>query len=222
MKNEDIEIMNSIRWWHEIELEPGVFTPNAHKKNLHTKATTIYGMPERLDNKTVLDIGAWDGGFSFEAEKRGAKRVLATDIYQNQSVGNVRSFEFAKRILNSSVEFQKLSVYDLNPNNIGKFDVVLFYGVLYHLDDILTAMTNIFNVTNEFCILETAMTHNKALINSEMPFCEWCMWSSGDKYNRWFPNYAFIEKIAKDVGFKRIERVFAFSNDVRATFKLYK
>jgi hypothetical protein len=32
-------------------------------------------MPERLDDRSVLDIGAWDGFFSFEAERRGAARV---------------------------------------------------------------------------------------------------------------------------------------------------
>src|SRR5215469_11279321 len=31
--------------------------------------------------KSVLDIGAWDGWFSFEAERRGAARVLATDHF---------------------------------------------------------------------------------------------------------------------------------------------
>ena len=37
-------------------------------------------MTQDLSGITVLDIGAWDGFFSFEAERRGAKRVLATDL----------------------------------------------------------------------------------------------------------------------------------------------
>jgi len=36
-------------------------------------------MPADLTGKTVLDVGARDGYFSFEAERRGASRVLAID-----------------------------------------------------------------------------------------------------------------------------------------------
>ena len=76
MKKKDIEILNSIKWWHQIELEPGIFTPNAFKTITKEKTTKMYGMPEDLSDKTVLDIGCWDGGFSFEAEKRGAEQAL--------------------------------------------------------------------------------------------------------------------------------------------------
>ena len=38
-------------------------------------------LPESLAGRSVLDVGAWDGFFSFEAERRGAKRVLATDSF---------------------------------------------------------------------------------------------------------------------------------------------
>lgn len=34
-----------------------------------------------LTGKTVLDVGAWDGFFSFTAEERGAKRVVSFDSY---------------------------------------------------------------------------------------------------------------------------------------------
>lgn len=222
MKKKDIEIMNSIKWWHQIELEPGIFTPNAFKTITTEKTTNMYAMPEDLADKTVLDIGCWDGGFSFEAEKRGAKSVLGIDIWKNRSVADVDGAHFAKRILKSNVEFKELDLYDLSPANHGKFDVVLFYGILYHLNDLYDAMEKISNITNELCILETALIHDKTLLEHKEPLCEWGMWSAGDKYNTWFPNYSFINKIAQDVGFKRIEKAFVHDNKNRGTFKLYK
>src|SRR6266705_694068 len=61
--------VDRIRWWHTIDLGGVVITPGA-SDNL--KTLPKLGLPERLDGKAVLDIGAWDGFFSFEAERRGA------------------------------------------------------------------------------------------------------------------------------------------------------
>ena len=60
----------------------------------------------------MLDVGAWDGFFSFEAERRGAERVLAVDGPAwsepawggRTATGPRHSFELARRALGSSVE----------------------------------------------------------------------------------------------------------------------
>ena len=66
-------------WWHSIDLGHGVVT-KGFKKTPETLQSELESLrlPD-LRDKTVLDIGAWDGFFSFEAEKRGAKRVVAFD-----------------------------------------------------------------------------------------------------------------------------------------------
>jgi len=56
----------------------------------------------------VLDIGAWDGWFSFEMERRGAE-VLAIDNWDNPR------FHEARRLLNSRVEYRQMDVFDLTP-----------------------------------------------------------------------------------------------------------
>ncbi len=65
-------------WWHRIQVAPGIVTPGQKQTDL--AAWDALRVPE-LKGKTVLDIGAWDGFYSFEAERRGAKRVLALDHY---------------------------------------------------------------------------------------------------------------------------------------------
>ncbi|HEY8641609.1 MAG TPA: TIGR04290 family methyltransferase, partial [Candidatus Dormibacteraeota bacterium] len=66
------------RWFHTIDLGDGVVTPG--DDDSPAKLRTL-GLPDRLDGLSVLDVGAWDGFFSFEAERRGAARVLATDDF---------------------------------------------------------------------------------------------------------------------------------------------
>ena len=124
--------MQRIRWWHRIpvgrdaEGRP-VYTPGEvrHGPDGGDWPTTRFGLPADLTGKTVLDIGAWDGFFSFEAERRGAERVLAVDVSLEQggNWGGTRGFRFAHQLLNSQVEFQPVSIYDLDPVVLGQFDV---------------------------------------------------------------------------------------------------
>ena len=65
----------AIKWWHKIDLGNGMITPGIDES---AERLRIMRMPDDLSGMTVLDIGAWDGFFSFEAERRGARRVLAT------------------------------------------------------------------------------------------------------------------------------------------------
>jgi tRNA (mo5U34)-methyltransferase len=148
-------------WWHRIEVGYGLVTPGHHGDIHHpTGDKNLLGnmrLPENLTGKSVLDIGAWDGFYSFEAERRGARRVLAIDnFYRGKQEGSgSQGFEVAKEILNSKVEFRKAGVYDLNPEEFGMFDVVLCLGVLYHLRHPLLGMERIYSVTKEMLILET-------------------------------------------------------------------
>ena len=98
-------------------------------------------MPASLAGKSVLDVGAWDGFFSFEAERRGASRVLATDSYVwdgSHDWGSKRGFELARTALNSKVEDRVIDVLDLAPDKIGMFDPYrLGFGDLWLISGLL-------------------------------------------------------------------------------------
>ena len=66
----------AITWWHTIDLGKGIVTPGLDPTPARLPEIRL---AEDLAGLSVLDVGAWDGFFSFEAERRGAKRVLATD-----------------------------------------------------------------------------------------------------------------------------------------------
>ncbi|MFP5318296.1 MAG: class I SAM-dependent methyltransferase [Acidimicrobiia bacterium] len=67
-------------WWHSIDLGEGVVTPGRKSAELLAAEWDALDLPD-LRGKAVLDVGAWDGYFSFEAERRGAARVVALDHY---------------------------------------------------------------------------------------------------------------------------------------------
>ncbi len=67
-------------WYHSIELAPGIATPGraplAHWEGVFRQLR----LPP-LEGRSVLDIGAFDGFFSFACERAGASRVVALDHY---------------------------------------------------------------------------------------------------------------------------------------------
>jgi tRNA (mo5U34)-methyltransferase len=69
-----IDQIKKINWWHKIHFGNGIVPPGI---DYSPKKLGQIQIDEDLTVKTVLDIGAWDGFFPFEAERRGAKRVLA-------------------------------------------------------------------------------------------------------------------------------------------------
>ena len=79
--------MDSIKWFHSIPLNDGTVTPGLDASM--AKLEQI-GLPKDLTGKTVLDIGSWDGFFSFQAEKAGAKASLQLTTSVGVAQGGVR------------------------------------------------------------------------------------------------------------------------------------
>ncbi len=142
-----------VRWFHKMDLGQGVITegqydPQERLGNLH--------LPRDLGGMEVLDVGAWDGFYSFEAERRGASRVLATDSFSwnGNGWGSRAGFELAHTAFSSNVEAREVDVLDLD-DSIGRFDVVFFLGVLYHMRHPLLALERVASVTRGLLVLET-------------------------------------------------------------------
>jgi len=96
------------------------------------------GIPQDLSGLRALDIGAWDGPYTFELERRGAQ-VTALDIQDP----DVTVFNAVKEIKHSSARHVRGSIYDALPENVGLYDIVLFAGVYYHLKNPMLALQRI-------------------------------------------------------------------------------
>jgi tRNA (mo5U34)-methyltransferase len=194
--------VEQIRWWHPIDLGGGLVTPGI---DVTPARLAEIQMPESLSGLSVLDIGAWDGFFSFEAERRGARRVLATDSFcwDGGGWGTKKGFELARRALNSRVEDKWIEVLDLSPDTVGVFDVVLFLGVLYHMKHPLLALERVASVTAGHLIMQTQVDM-LAVNRPAMAFYPGNE-LSGDPTNWFAPNPPALKAMLETVGFRTIK-----------------
>lgn len=136
------------RWWHEIELAPGIVTPGDDSNRMKLPILDRLGLLRAMNGMRALDIGCSDGYFTFEMERRGAN-VVAIDFVPETYTG----FATARTILGSEAEYRLENVYNLAPEKHGVFDVVLFMGVLYHLRKPLAALDAIRSVMRPGALL---------------------------------------------------------------------
>jgi tRNA (mo5U34)-methyltransferase len=148
--------IDRINWYHEFEF-PGGLTARTETpdKDWHRQ---VWGLIQRnlekvdMRGKSVLDIGCWDGYWSFFAERQGAASVLATDdVSQNWAEGT--GLGLAKRLYGSQVDInQQVSVYDIASLD-RKFDVIMCMGVYYHLYDPYLAFSQIRQLCHEDTVI---------------------------------------------------------------------
>ena len=137
--------IDAIDWYHEFDFGDGLHAVTKSDPALHRmfwKFIEAHLNTIDFAGKTVLDVGCWDGYWSFYAERRGAKRVLATDdISQNWAHGT--GLHLAKRLLKSNIEInQSVSIYEASKLD-ETFDIVLCLGVYYHLIDPFAAFAQV-------------------------------------------------------------------------------
>lgn len=196
--------VDAIDWFHTIKLAPGLTTPGSDPTQ---DRLDILRIPPSLAGKTVLDIGAWDGFFSFECERRGAARVLAADSFawNGDNWSNKAGFELARRVIGSKVEDVELDVMDLSPERIGQFDLVLFLGVLYHMRHPLLALERAASVTADQLIVETHidLTWTRRPAMAFYPGTE----VGWDPTNWWGPNPEAAIAMLHTVGFTDVRIV---------------
>lgn len=211
-------------WYHCLDLGDGVVTPGCAATKWGETGDSI-GMPPSLEGKAVLDIGAWDGFYSFEAERRGASRVLATDSYawKSYQANGKAGFELARRELRSGVEEMEVDVLDLSPEVVGGFDLVLFLGVLYHMRHPLLALERVAAVCEGQLIVETHVD----MLDVRRPAMAFYPGTelNNDPTNWCGPNPAMVHALLRTAGFRRVETFagpVALATSTRMTFHAWK
>ena len=157
-------------WYHTMELGPGVVTPGWFDLR-----PIVAQLPwPDVEGKRCLDVGTWDGFLAFEMERRGATEVVAVDIpshadwdhlprEREQAIaeqGKIQGtkgagFQIAAEALDSSVRREWISIYDLSPERLGTFDVVVCGSLLLHLRDPFAALQAVRSVcSGEFMSAE--------------------------------------------------------------------
>ena len=212
----DLESLFADAQWHQHwELFEGVFTPGRNPVSL---LCDLIGLPRDLRGKRVLDIGAWNGCFSFECERRGATEVIAFAPDLPESTG----FSKLKEAINANnVQYHIGSVYDLSVESLGEFDIILFLGVLYHLRHPLLAIDKLQPLARGDVYVETHILNDSNLgagknlasrilrriapgLPKEIPFWQFYKTNelAGD-FSNWFsPNIRAVLDAFESAGFE--------------------
>lgn len=180
-------------WWHSFELPGGRLIQGAN--SLEGLKERVAGFPIAADlrGKRVLDIGAWDGWFSFEMERRGAS-VVSVDCFDN------KNFRYLHRELGSKIDYRIMDMYELTRDKLGTFDIVLFLGVLYHLKHPLLALERVCSLTRDLCIVETLVCPEPG--PPIMEFYETDELAGG--FDNWVaPNIECVMAMSRAAGFAR-------------------
>ena len=149
-------------WYHRIELPDGIVTPGFSPID-----ASKYGIPADLEGLRVLDVGAWDGSWTFQALKRGAREVVAIDdfsdylgLLKKEARSAWQTFDLCRDAFGYPEERCKrieMSVYDVSPSRLGTFDIVFFFGTLYHLRHPLLALDRLAEVCSGQVFVESAI-----------------------------------------------------------------
>jgi tRNA (mo5U34)-methyltransferase len=203
-------------WYHTLELAPGVVTPGWFDTR---KVAAKLPFPD-LTGLRCLDVGTFDGYWAFEMERRGASEVVAVDVLDSrkwdwparhddattQAMARRKregdGFEIAKAAVGSSVERRIVSVYDLDPGDLGQFDFVYLGSLLLHLRDPVRALEAVRSVCRGQLLVLDAIDLALTVKQPRRPVAYL------DGVGRpwwWRPNLAGLRQMVAVAGF-RIER----------------
>jgi 2-polyprenyl-3-methyl-5-hydroxy-6-metoxy-1,4-benzoquinol methylase len=143
-KEEIEKILREERFgYHRVNLPYGL-----HTRGRDRSQTRDLIFPESLAGKTVLDIGSALGYFCFEAEVKGAARVLGVELDPER----LRQACLLKKIVGSQVEFLQRDI--LRQPLDEQFDYVCLLNVVHHLDEPIRAIHQLAALARETLIIE--------------------------------------------------------------------
>jgi tRNA (mo5U34)-methyltransferase len=202
-------------WYHVLELPGGVTTPGWFDLR-----PVVDRLPwPQLAGRRCLDVGTYDGFLAFEMERRGAAEVVAADIDDHRlwdwpvdarksapadlaamaGPEKGRGFRIAAQALGSSVRRVPVSVYDLSPETVGTFDVVVVGSLLLHLRDPLRALEAVRSVCTGQLLSAESVDLGLTLLHPRKPVLRLnglgtlCQWSE--------PSVAGHRQLVRAAGF---------------------
>jgi tRNA (mo5U34)-methyltransferase len=210
--------VQTLRWYHTIELPGGVTTPGEYDTR---RALARVPFPDRLDGCRCLDVGTHDGFWAFEMERRGAEEVIAIDLDDPTRVdisdpvpaslpeaamadrrARPGAFACAHRALDSRVSRRDLSVYDLDRSAVGELDFAFIGTLLLHLRDPLRALSAVRSVlrpagrllVNDSVSLSLSLLHPRRPVHNLTLLPGRPFW--------WEPNAQGLRRYVEKTGFR--------------------
>ena len=211
------EQVDSIDWYHTLDLGPGVVTPGwlDHRAVVHKVP-----LPASLEGMRCLDVGTFNGFWAFEMERRGAADVVAVDVLDPRAwdwpvrsepaavdaigrrLAGGRGFEIAREALGSRVHRIDRTVYELDGRELGHFDLAYVGSLLVHLRDPVLALERIRAVSSTLVLVD-GVDLPQTLRHPVLPVARL------DAQGRpwwWYPNLAGLARLVEASGFGVVGR----------------
>lgn len=202
--------VEAVSWYHTIAMPGGIVTSGIFD---HRKLVPHYGIPDDLKGKRVLDVATFDGFWAFEFERRGAD-VTALDIGRisecdfppalreaflreglDRDTGE--GFHLAHEALGSKVKRVEGSVYDLDPDAIGTFDLVHVGDLLLHLENPIAALRAVRSVTAGQALISDCVDRSLGSgLTRYLGGWSTLVW--------WLPSLDTLAQMVVDAGFARV------------------
>jgi tRNA (mo5U34)-methyltransferase len=183
-------------WHHKFEVLPGIVTPGSYDPQFLLEKLQL---PADMTDMRVLDVGPSDGFFSMSMVRRGAQ-VTAVDYRAKAGHG----FGAMERLTGLEFDYRQANLYDLDVADFGKFDVVLFLGVLYHLPDMVRALHLLARLCANRLLLETQFEPDLLPGVAVARYYE-ARTLANDITNFWVPNKECLFALLRDTEF-RVDR----------------
>ncbi|MFP4324358.1 MAG: class I SAM-dependent methyltransferase [Anaerolineales bacterium] len=129
------------------------FDINGEKRYDHTYRTAIIQHLTGIEGKAFIDLGAADGFEGYAAAAHGAREVLCVEgrdelIARGQQATTILGV--ADRVRFANYDVRRIDTYDLP-----KYDVVLHFGLLYHLQNPFNHLKRVRNICGGDLLMET-------------------------------------------------------------------
>lgn len=160
-------------WFYRFEFEGGVETVSAIPDSVtgifDTRLTMVSNAVDqhfgsRLNAVECVDIGCHEGFYSLAMAQKGVKSVLGVDA-RDENLKRARFVADAMGIRN--IEYRRGQVESLAADLNRAFDLTLFLGLLYHVEDPMRCLRQVAAVTGEMCLVETQV------VDEVEGFSEW-------------------------------------------------
>lgn len=151
----------SRKWFYPYVLPSGRITERYVHKEIEpiheTRLKMMFSALEPLfkdiwQNITCLDLACHEGYFAHHLATRGCRQILGIDAREQ----NVRNANLIRQAYgHTNLQFRHLDLFKIRPGELERFDVVLMFGLLYHLENPIGALRIARNLTKRVCLVET-------------------------------------------------------------------
>jgi tRNA (mo5U34)-methyltransferase len=218
-------------WFYEFDLGPlgrtrSVLPPEVlpiHTTRLEMVRRVVEGhFGRRMKEVRAIDVGCHEGFYAVAMARAGVKEVLGVDVRE----GNLEKARFVAETLGlGNLSWRQANCEELRVEETGTFELCLFLGLLYHLENPMLCLRNLARITTELCVVETQVVEEVEGC-AEWGAREWLrpyrgvlalIDESGEFYDDIAetgatpivacPSPRALEFMLKHAGFRRVERI---------------